>query len=179
MEIIKKLYNYYMMVMVDLIDGEEVIVTGEELKDRLTAMGFTVPEVVDYEPLPLIPYDVDNDGRITNEERVLGDALNKPIREENARRRQAFFDQFLNFADFLEGTNLQFARYAKMKKSLPNGRPDFRWLLEAHNVPIKYKYTQAADLLMGRYTKGAVGAPRNGKWVRLTPIEFIAFERFG
>ena len=179
MEEIRKLYHYYMMVMVDLIDGEEVIVTGEELKKRLEQMGFTVPAVVDYEPLPLIPYDVDNNGHISNEEMILGDAVNRPIREENARRLQAFFDQFTDFATVLEATGLRFARYAKMKASLPGGRPDFRWILGGEGVPIKYKYLTAAERLMGKYTKGDLWAVRNGKWVKITPVEFIAFERFG
>lgn len=165
--------------MVDLIDGEEVIVTGEELKSRLTAMGFTVPVVEPYVREPLVSIDFNNDGHISNEEMAMGDLINRPIREENARRLQAFFDQFTDFAEVLEATGLRFARYAKMRKSLPNGSPDFRWILGSEGVPIKYGYLPAAERVMGKYTKGKLWAYRDGDWVVITPIQFIAFERFG
>ena len=176
METIKKLYHYYMLVAVDFdANGDEVIVTGEALKERLEGMGFTAPTMFNFVELKRYSSDINGDGHVSNEEMTIAEVMNKPIDEENARMREEYFKQFTDFADFLRtGSGLQLARLAKVK--LANGRSVNKYLL---NTPLSYGFQQVAERIMGKYTKGKLWAVRSGKWVKITPIEFIAFERFG
>lgn len=172
-----KLYNYYRLVFVDLnSEGMETIITGEQMKLRLIEMGLSVPALEKLVKIKIPSADLDGDGGVSNEEMRLWQIQTQPARDENARRLQAYLDQFTDYGQELQSLGFQFARLAKMDKPLTNGSPDFRYVI---GVAINYGYTQAAEVLIGKYKKGKITVLKVDGWVTVNPINFIAFERFG